>query len=204
MAYSGPQNILVGAGEEDPAGRRFARHHAGASLGVFEQGDTADGGLGLILDALFGLGGAVPMGVDEPAFFVEHLLEGSVVINPVGHRLTAGFGCLEEVDLDGLEDLLHGLCDAIHRNSLFGACVTACKFDHTVGHIAWTDGKSYRNSTYFMFRELESWFVLVACVETGADAGGLELGEDLVAVLGDQGDLFVGLPDGYDHALGRC
>ena len=52
---------LVGAGKDDAAVGGLAGEDAAAFLGGSIVGNAADGGFGELLDALFGLGSAVPM-----------------------------------------------------------------------------------------------------------------------------------------------
>lgn len=66
---SWPGTDLIRSGEEYAAGGGATGDHAAAGLSVGRvEGDAADGGLGLVLDALLGLGCAVPVGHDEEAF----------------------------------------------------------------------------------------------------------------------------------------
>ena len=57
----------IGAGEENAAGTGVAGADAGARRGVAVEGEAADGRLGLLLDQLFRLGRAIPVGAQEAA-----------------------------------------------------------------------------------------------------------------------------------------
>ena len=110
--------VLVCTSEEYSACRGFAGYHTGAGRGVAFEGDAADGSLGFLLDPLFSLGRAIPMGEHETTL-LNLLLELLVGIYLYGVLLAVVECLLVDALLNFVKEAYYIFFDTVARDGLF-------------------------------------------------------------------------------------
>ena len=161
------------------------------------EGDAADGGLGLFLDAFLGLGGAVPV-AEEEAVFLDFRFEVVPGVHLAGHAGAEVGSLLEEVLLDLLHEVGHVVGDAFDGEVLFFEGVSAAYLAGAVLQVARADGEAHGDALELVFVELPAGFVLGTVVVFHHQAFGFEGLDDGGDVLVELALLLVALADGYD------
>ena len=188
----------VGLGEEDATGARSAGFDAGAGRGVALVGDAPDGGLGLLLDPLFRLGRAVPVGAHEAAL-VQGREEVVPRVDDVRVGLDAVVNACREGALDVVELGAHVSGEAVERHEIFGLGVATGELAGALLEVARSHGDAKGHALEFVLGERPSAALRVVVVELDANASGLELVGDGLALGDDLFHLVWPLVNGDDH-----
>ena len=189
--------MSVGFGEEDAARARGAGFDAGAGRGVALVGDAPDGGLGLLLDPLFRLGGAVPVGAHEAAL-VQGCEELVPRVGDVGVLAHAVVDARREGALDVVELLADVGGEAVERHEIFRLRVATGELAGALLEVARSHGDAQGHALEFVLGELPSAPLRVVVVELDANAGRLELVSDRLALGDDLFHLVWPLVDGHN------
>ena len=128
---------------------------------------AAYGGLGLVLDFLLGLGGAVPVAEQELAR-LDLLLELIPAVALLYIRVSESEGFGVHIILDVVKQGADVFCNALQRHSLFLEGVSSGHLDSACGKVSGAHGKSYGHSFELPFGELESRPEGVAVVNLAA------------------------------------
>src|SRR5690554_6266637 len=155
---------LVRAGKEHPPAGRLSAYHTLAGLFGCIHGNTTNGRLGFVFNALLRFGCAIPVTKEKATLLIEQTLEFLVIVylSRVGSSKIERL--LVNIFLNIVEQLLYLGLDAFQRHNLLGKRIASRHFHRSVFEVSGTNSQSHRNPLQFVFGKFPTRLALVVVV----------------------------------------
>src|SRR5690554_7717693 len=163
LQVSGSSQLLRAGKEHPPVGSPSAYHTLTGLFGCIH-GNTTNGRLGFVFNALLRFGCAIPVTKEKATLLIEQTLEFLVIVHLSGIGRSKIERLLVNIILNVVEQLLYLGLDALQRHNLLGKRIATRHLHRSVFEVTATNSQSHRHPLQFVFRKFPARLAFVVVV----------------------------------------